>query len=333
MTKRNAKAWQAMNSRMLCTSSLEQMWHLRARGDQLHQLTHDVLQAAAAGVRSAVVSFQEVRDYLSEGARFYTSLQEAVSVLQQHVGDFCLTRRIQRYPAAHVPITWYPRDQLSPACCSPPAHDPAMVRECFRCIRLITGNSEMHSACAVQRRNGRGAAAPRDLRGCQSAGGSTVQPHVSWRRRQTPCVCTAATTAVQQLTVSSTASSTWRNIPTSIWGASPAPSPPPSLVCSLLSICHAQAACRFFRRNAMTEAISSQLFHLSNCSLCALRCERMTSPKPQDQQQSRFTTNSDESFRLISKVLPADPNVTVLVQWVVRQLTVHGRLWPRTVLS
>ena len=38
----------------------------------------------------------QVRDNLSEGLRFYASLQEALTALAQHVGDFCLTRRIQR---------------------------------------------------------------------------------------------------------------------------------------------------------------------------------------------------------------------------------------------
>jgi hypothetical protein len=39
----------------------------------------------------------QVRDNLSEGLRFYASLQEALTALAQHVGDFCLTRRIQRW--------------------------------------------------------------------------------------------------------------------------------------------------------------------------------------------------------------------------------------------
>ena len=37
-----------------------------------------------------------MRDNLSEGLRFYMSLQEAIVTLQQQIGDFCLTRRIQR---------------------------------------------------------------------------------------------------------------------------------------------------------------------------------------------------------------------------------------------
>lgn len=53
-------------------------------------------QIAAAGMRGRVRLWDEVRDNLSEGARFYASLQEALTALQQHIGDFCLTRRIQR---------------------------------------------------------------------------------------------------------------------------------------------------------------------------------------------------------------------------------------------
>ena len=54
-------------------------------------------QAAAAGVRAQVGTFKEVRDNLSEGLRFYMSLQEAIVALGQQIGDFCLTRRIQWY--------------------------------------------------------------------------------------------------------------------------------------------------------------------------------------------------------------------------------------------
>ncbi len=54
------------------------------------------MQSAAAGVRASVAAFNEVRDNLSEGLRFYASLQEAAAALQQTVGDFCLTRRIER---------------------------------------------------------------------------------------------------------------------------------------------------------------------------------------------------------------------------------------------
>eukprot|EP00208_Stichococcus_sp_RCC1054_P002835 CAMPEP_0206140322 /NCGR_PEP_ID=MMETSP1473-20131121/9097_1 /ASSEMBLY_ACC=CAM_ASM_001109 /TAXON_ID=1461547 /ORGANISM="Stichococcus sp, Strain RCC1054" /LENGTH=740 /DNA_ID=CAMNT_0053534441 /DNA_START=308 /DNA_END=2527 /DNA_ORIENTATION=- len=53
-------------------------------------------ESAAAGMRAQARLFAEVRDNLSEGARFYASLQEALTSLQQHIGDFCLTRRIQR---------------------------------------------------------------------------------------------------------------------------------------------------------------------------------------------------------------------------------------------
>ncbi len=45
----------------------------------------------------------QVRDNLSEGLRFYASLQEALTALAQHVGDFCLTRRIQRCFASSLP--------------------------------------------------------------------------------------------------------------------------------------------------------------------------------------------------------------------------------------
>ena len=49
-----------------------------------------------SGTLQSSVACAQVRDNLSEGLRFYASLQEALTALAQHVGDFCLTRRIQR---------------------------------------------------------------------------------------------------------------------------------------------------------------------------------------------------------------------------------------------
>ena len=54
------------------------------------------VQGAASGMRSKVVLFLEVRDNFSEGLRFYMSLQEAISHLAQQVGDYSMTRQIQR---------------------------------------------------------------------------------------------------------------------------------------------------------------------------------------------------------------------------------------------
>ncbi len=53
-------------------------------------------QAAAAGVRGSLSAYREVRDNLSEGLRFYMSLQEAIGTLGQQAGDYALTRRLQR---------------------------------------------------------------------------------------------------------------------------------------------------------------------------------------------------------------------------------------------
>lgn len=53
-------------------------------------------EASCAGLRSQLTMYREVRDNLSEGARFYSALQDAVKGLNQQAGDYCLTRRIQR---------------------------------------------------------------------------------------------------------------------------------------------------------------------------------------------------------------------------------------------
>ena len=44
-----------------------------------------------------MASFKEVRNNMSEGLRFYMSLQEAIAVLAQQAGDYILTRRLQRW--------------------------------------------------------------------------------------------------------------------------------------------------------------------------------------------------------------------------------------------
>ena len=44
--------------------------------------------------------FKEVRDNMSEGLRFYMSLQEAIAILAQQAGDYALTRSLQRCAAS-----------------------------------------------------------------------------------------------------------------------------------------------------------------------------------------------------------------------------------------
>ncbi len=43
-----------------------------------------------------MAGYKEVRDNMSEGLRFYMSLQEAIAVLAQQAGDYALTRSLQR---------------------------------------------------------------------------------------------------------------------------------------------------------------------------------------------------------------------------------------------
>ena len=51
---------------------------------------------AATEVRRSMAGYKEVRDNMSEGLRFYMSLQEAIAVLAQQAGDYALTRSLQR---------------------------------------------------------------------------------------------------------------------------------------------------------------------------------------------------------------------------------------------
>ena len=53
-------------------------------------------QTAATEVRRSMAGYKEVRDNMSEGLRFYMSLQEAIAVLAQQAGDYALTRSLQR---------------------------------------------------------------------------------------------------------------------------------------------------------------------------------------------------------------------------------------------
>lgn len=62
----------------------------------LGELLGRSLQAGSAGIRSKLAIYRELRDNLSEGLRFYMSLQEAITTLRQQAGDYVLTRTIQK---------------------------------------------------------------------------------------------------------------------------------------------------------------------------------------------------------------------------------------------
>lgn len=47
-------------------------------------------------MRSKLAVYRELQDNMSEGLRFYMSLQEAINTLRQQCGDYCLTRGIQK---------------------------------------------------------------------------------------------------------------------------------------------------------------------------------------------------------------------------------------------
>lgn len=47
-------------------------------------------------MRGQLATYKDLRDNLSEGLRFYMSVQEAIAVLRQQAGDYILTRRLQR---------------------------------------------------------------------------------------------------------------------------------------------------------------------------------------------------------------------------------------------
>ena len=55
-----------------------------------------MMQASSGSMQSRLREFGELRDNLSEGLRFYMSLQEAIAILRQQAGDYVLTRRLQR---------------------------------------------------------------------------------------------------------------------------------------------------------------------------------------------------------------------------------------------
>ena len=54
------------------------------------------VQASTGGMRSQLGVYRDLRDNLSEGLRFYMSVQEAIATLRQQAGDYILTRRLQR---------------------------------------------------------------------------------------------------------------------------------------------------------------------------------------------------------------------------------------------
>ena len=78
-----------------------EVWHIPVN---MHSIIHSMgsnwtwnsVQTASQEVRRNMASFKEVRNNMSEGLRFYMSLQEAIAVLAQQAGDYILTRRLQR---------------------------------------------------------------------------------------------------------------------------------------------------------------------------------------------------------------------------------------------
>jgi len=60
---------------------------------------------ASNNVKATVKVFKEVLDHLSEGLRFYMSLQEAVKAHQQQCSDYAYTRALQRDDLTQVMIT------------------------------------------------------------------------------------------------------------------------------------------------------------------------------------------------------------------------------------
>ena len=63
------------------------------------------LQASTGGMRSQLGVYRDLRDNLSEGLRFYMSVQEAIATLRQQAGDYILTRRLQRCP--RFALVWH----------------------------------------------------------------------------------------------------------------------------------------------------------------------------------------------------------------------------------
>jgi len=54
------------------------------------------VQAGAGGMRGKLAVYKDLLDHMSEGLRFYMSLQEAITTLRQQSGDYTLTRSIQK---------------------------------------------------------------------------------------------------------------------------------------------------------------------------------------------------------------------------------------------
>lgn len=67
---------------------------------------------ASSNVKAIVKTFKEVLDHLSEGLRFYMSLQEAVKQHQQQCSDYAYTRALQRDDLQQVGQAASPREGL-----------------------------------------------------------------------------------------------------------------------------------------------------------------------------------------------------------------------------
>jgi hypothetical protein len=87
-------------------------------------------ESAAAGYKASLGAYRDILNNLSEGTRFYMSLQEAVTGLQQTCGDFVVSRRIEQ--SDYKQVCGLPSTN---ALCSF-HHD--MIEE--RCVAMYCGN-------------------------------------------------------------------------------------------------------------------------------------------------------------------------------------------------
>ena len=92
---RQKKSRDLLANETAAAATCRRTWSWIGMGRRRQKKSRDLLANETAPA-ARLQAYVELRDNLSEGLRFYTSLGEAIATLRQQVGDHCMTRKIQR---------------------------------------------------------------------------------------------------------------------------------------------------------------------------------------------------------------------------------------------
>ena len=128
-------------------------------------------EAAAQGQRASLRAYREILDHLSEGLRFYMSLQEAIAAHKQQCDDFCYTRALQREEAAGEVERGKQQQQQQQQHAAAAAHHQQQAAAAAAAQRMQQMNLASHNPYAPQQQQQQQAPPMHDYYGHYGGGG------------------------------------------------------------------------------------------------------------------------------------------------------------------